>query len=260
MIGVFDSGVGGLSVVRQIFKQLPEYQIIYFGDTARLPYGTKGADFVKTYSSKISSLLLDKGAKIIVVACHTSSAWASNHLKKKFEVPVFEMISPTLKEVIKTTKNNRVGIIGTPGTIKSGAWDKELLKKNPKLKIYSVACPLFVPLVEEGRIDDKVAEEIVKGYLKKLNNIDTLVLACTHYPMLKKTIQKVLGKKVKIIDPAESLAKELKTFIENNPNLEKKIKKGRKHEFLFSDEPYHVKKISKLCLGKEIEPEINHEI
>lgn len=256
MIGIFDSGVGGLTVVKEIFKKLPEYQIIYFGDTARLPYGTKGADFVRRYSIKITDWLLKKEAKLIVIACHTSSAWASDSLKKKFKkVPIFEVITPAVKEVLSATKNKKIGIIGTPGTIKSGSWKKKLLELDSNLKIYSKSCPLFVPLVEEGWVDKKVTKEIVKEYLNPLieKEIDTLILACTHYPMLEKVIREEIGPKIKIVNPAESLAKELKLFLEKNPQITFKGK-GKNHQFFFSDEPYNLEKISKLCLNQKIQP------
>ncbi len=256
MIGIFDSGVGGLTVVKRIFEYLPEYQIIYFGDTARLPYGTKGAAFVQRYSAKITGWLLKNEAKLIVIACHTSSAWASKALKKEYkDVPVFEMISPTLRQVLLTTNNKRIGVIGTPGTIKSNSWENRLLELDPGLKIYSKACPLFVPLVEEAWINKNITKEIVKVYLKDFKGIDTLILACTHYPMLKKAIKEVIGN-VKIIDPAESLAKELKIFFNDHSQIASKVKKGNKHKFFFSDEPYNLKKISKLCLDREIKPKI----
>jgi len=253
MIGIFDSGVGGLTVVKEIFKYLPKYQIIYFGDTARLPYGTKGAEFVQKYSAKISDWLLNKGAKLIIVACHTSSAWASESLKKKFKgVPVFEIITPAVKKALDSTKNKKIGIIGTAGTIKSEVYKNKLLDLDPYLKIYSKACPLFVPLAEEGWISQKETEKIAKIYLKPLKGkgIDTLILACTHYPLLKNTIKKVVGKKIKIINPAENLAEDLKLFLKNNPG--NKIKQGKKHLFFFSDEPYNFEKMSKFCLGRKV--------
>lgn len=255
MIGIFDSGVGGLTVVKEIFKQLPERQIIYFGDTARLPYGTKGADFVKRYSAKITEWLLNKNAKIIVIACHTSSAWASDYLKRKYKgVPIFEMITPAAKDVVGATRNKRVGVIGTPGTIRSESFRRELLKLDSSLKIYSSSCPLFVPLVEEGLVDEKITTEVVKKYLlpMKEKGIDTLVLACTHYPLLEKTIKEVLGSKINIINPAISVAKEIKTYLEDNPQFASKLKKGDKHQFFFSDEPYNLKKISNLVFRKDI--------
>ena len=271
MIGIFDSGAGGLTVVKEIFKYLPNYQIIYFGDTARLPYGTKGADFVRRYSAKITNWLLERGAKLIVIACHTSSAWASDSLKKQFSVPmgqglagggkgipIFEMITPGTREVLRVTKNQKIGIIGTPGTIKSGSWKKKLLELEPNLRIYSKPCPLFVSLVEEGWVDKKITKEIVKEYLEefKERGIDSLILACTHYPILEKAIKKVMGAKIKIINPAESLAKELKLFLNDNLQIASKIKKGKNHQFFFSDEPYNLEKISRLCLNQKIKPKI----
>lgn len=256
MIGIFDSGVGGLTVVKEIFKQLPDYQVIYFGDTARLPYGTKGATFVKKYSTKIVDWLLHRKAKIIVIACNTSSAWAADSLKKKFKgVPVFEMIEPAVKEAILTTKNKKIGIIGTPGTIKSGAYQERLLKIDPSLEIFSVACPLFVPLVEEGLIEDQITIDAIKKYIDPLKEkgIDTLVLGCTHYPLLKNIIEKVIDSGIKIVNPAESLAREVKMYLDNNPKIKEKIAKGIDHKFFFSDEPYNLEKISKLCFNKEID-------
>ncbi|MDP3882446.1 MAG: glutamate racemase [Candidatus Staskawiczbacteria bacterium] len=255
MIGIFDSGVGGLTVAKEIFKHLPKYQTIYFGDTARLPYGTKGADFVKKYSAKITDWLLSKKSKIIVVACHTSSAWASDFLKKKYKnVPIFDMISFTAKDVASGTKNKKIGIIGTPGTIKSNAWSKAIKKIDPSLKIYSQSCPLFVPMVEMGFTKGPVTEKVAEEYLKsiKSKNVDVLVLACTHYPLLLPVIKKIMGPKVKVINPAESTAKEIKKFLLENPKIEKSVKKGTGHQFFFSDEPYNLEKISKVCFGKKI--------
>ncbi len=271
MIGIFDSGVGGLTVVKEIFKYLPEYQIIYFGDTARLPYGTKGAAFVQRYSAKITDWLLKNEAKLIVIACHTSSAWASESLKKQFSarggsagsgkiIPIFEMITPGAVEAIALTRNKRIGIIGTPGTIKSGSWKRKLLELNAALKIYSKSCPLFVPLVEEGWINKKITKDIVKEYLEEFNDkeIDTLILACTHYPMLEKVIKETVGSRIKVINPAESLVRELKFFLKDNSHIASKIKKGKNHQFFFSDEPYNLKKISRLCFQRNIKIKVEN--
>lgn len=257
MIGIFDSGVGGLTVVKEVFKSLPKEQIIYFGDTARLPYGTKGANFVKKYSEKITDWLLNRNAKIIIVACNTASAWASESLKKKFkDTPIFEMINPVINDVLLSTKNKRVGIIGTPGTIKSNVYQQKLLKAEPNIKIFSQPCPLLVPLVEEGLLCDKITVEIVKKYIEplKTKGIDTLVLGCTHYPLLKRVIEETVGHKIKVINPAESLVREVKKYLQENPNLAKKIKRGSEHKFFFSDEPYNLEKISKFCFNKKINP------
>lgn len=260
MIGIFDSGVGGLTVAKEVLKELPEYQIIYFGDTARLPYGTKGSGFVRKYSAKITEWLLNKNAKIIIIACNTSSAWASDFLKKKYKAtPIFDMISYTAKDVNNITKNKRIGVIGTPGTIASGSWEKSLLKINPKMKVFSKACPLFVPMAEMGFTKGNVAEAVAEEYLKglKLKKIDVLVLACTHYPLLKETIKKVMGSDIKIINPAEILAKEIKKYLVENTETAKSIRKGGAHKFFFSDEPYNLEKISHLCFNKKIKPIIN---
>lgn len=256
MIGIFDSGVGGLTVVKEIFKYSPGSQIIYFGDTARLPYGTKGANFVKKYSEKITRWLLQKKVKIIIIACNTSSAWASDFLKRKFKnIPIFEMINPAIKEALAKTKNKKIGVIGTPGTIKSGVFEKKLLEADSSLKIFLKPCPLFVPLVEEGLLNDRITLEIIKKYLEPLKEkgIDTLILGCTHYPLLKPAIKKMMGANVEIINPAESLAKEVKIYIQNN---EKKKIKQNVHKFFFSDEPYNLEKIAKICLNKKINPVI----
>lgn len=255
MIGIFDSGVGGLTVAKEIFKYLPNYQTIYFGDTARLPYGTKGAEFVKKYSDKITEWLLGRKAKIIVIACHTSSAWASEFLKSKYKnIPIFDMITPAAREVSLSTKNKKIGIIGTPGTVKSSAWSRKLKKINPSLKIYLQACPLFVPLVEEGLVNNGITAVIVKKYLEPLKKqkIDTLILGCTHYPLLLNAIKKFMGPNVKIINPAESAAKEIKKFLDSNDKIKESVKKGKKHQFFFSDEPYNLEKISKICFGRKI--------
>jgi glutamate racemase len=257
MIGIFDSGVGGLTVVKEFLKYLPEYQIIYFGDTARLPYGTKGDAFVKKYSEKITEWLLKKRAGIVVIACNTVSACAADFLRSNHKgVPIFDMINLSAEEVVLNTKNKKIGIIGTPGTIRSNAWTKKLKKLDPSLKIYLQSCPLFVPMVEMGFTKGQVTEKLVREYLKKIksNNVDTLVLACTHYPLLEKVIKKVMGPKVKIINPAESAAKQVKKYLEEHQDLAKKIKKGNNHKFFFSDKPYDLEKINHLCFKKKINP------
>jgi len=208
MIGIFDSGIGGLTVVKEFLKYLPEYRLIYLGDTARLPYGTKSPNLIRKWSKEISQWLLKKGAKIIVIACHTSSSLAADFLKKEFSnIPVFEIITPGIEKAVKLTKNKKIGIIGSPATIKSKVHQKKLLKINPGLKIYTQACPLFVPLVEEGWIRRRQTKEIAEEYLMPLKRkgIDTLILACTHYPLLKKIISDIVGKIVKIIDPDKDL-------------------------------------------------------
>jgi len=256
MIGIFDSGVGGLTVVKEVFKQLPNHQIIYFGDTARLPYGTKGEVFVKRYSKKITQWLLDNGANVIVIACNTSSAWAADYLKKEFpNVPIFEMINPAINDAKDISTNRRVGVIATPGTIKSNIY----VKKLKGYKVFSKACPLFVPLVEEGWINDDIAIKVANKYLSTLkqSKIDTLVLGCTHYPLLQNIIRKIMGNKVKIINPAFTITKNLKEFLKLNPLIIKKTSKNPSHIFHFSDNPYNFEKISHICFKKKLKIKIS---
>ena len=255
MIGIFDSGVGGLTVVKEVFKYLPDYQIIYFGDSARLPYGTRGAAFVKKYSGKITDWLLRKNAKIIIVACNTASSLAADSLKKRFKgIPIFEMIDPAVFGALATTKNKKIGIIGTRGTIKSGSYQQKFFKADPTVELFTQPCPLLVPLVEEGMLDDKVTVEMLKRYIEPLKEkgIDTLVLACTHYPLLKTVIESTINSGIVVVNPAEVLAKQVKEFLDNNPKI--KIKKGTEHKFFFSDEPYNLEKISHMCFNKKIVP------
>lgn len=260
MIGIFDSGIGGLTVVKEFFRFFPKYQIIYFGDNARLPYGTKSPHLIKKWSKEIVQWLLDKGAKVIVIACHTASALAADFLRKEFpKIIFFDIISPGIKTAVQFSQNKKIGIIGTPSTIKSQIHKKKLLKIDSSLKIYSRACPLFVPLVEEGWVEHKVTQEIAKIYLDPLKKkkIDTLILACTHYPILEKTISKIMGKKVKIINPARDLVGDFKNFLQNNKKVELKLKKNKNHYFFFSDQPYNFNRLSQLCLRREINFKIN---
>ena len=254
MIGIFDSGVGGLTVAKEILKNTNRQQIIYFGDTARLPYGTKTPAFIRKISRKITKWLIKKGAEIIVIACNTSSALAGDTIKREFKAPVFDVISPSIKDVLQSTKNKKVGVIGTPATIKSLQWQKKIKRKDKSIKVYSVSCPLFVPLVEEGWVDKKITKAIAEDYLKPLKEkqIDVLVLACTHYPLLKDTIREVMGKKVKIIDPAKNLAKEINLFLNKNQKSNSSFSQKKNNYFFFSDAPYNFEKISKLCFGRKV--------
>ena len=259
MIGIFDSGIGGLTVVKEFLRYLPDHQIIYFGDTARLPYGTKSPKFIENCSGQIVEFLLSKGAKAIVIACHTASALAADSLKEKFKnVPIFEIITPGIKKATRITQNKKIGVIGTPGTIKSGVHERELLKIEPDLKIYTKACPLFVPLVEEGWIHKKETKSIIKNYLGVMRDkkVDSLILACTHYPLLKDEIAAVLGKKVSIINPAYDLSLEFREKIKNDRKFSSLFKKGKNHQFFVSDNPYNFQIMSRLCLGIKINPKI----
>jgi len=259
MIGIFDSGIGGLTVVKQIFKTLPQYKIMYFGDTARLPYGTKSKEAIIKFSIENTEFLLKKGAKIIVIACHTASSIAANILREKFpNVPIFDVASSGLEKAVSISRRKRIGIMGTTGTIKSGVHEKFLKNLNPDIKVFPKACSLLVPLIEEGWLKRMETRKILRYYLRplKLKQIDVLVLACTHYPLLFKMINNISGKSVKIVDPAEELALELKSFIKKNPEIEAKLEKnGKKNKFYVSDVPYRFNDLSKKILGEKIDVE-----
>ena len=211
-IGVFDSGLGGLTVVKAIQRELPREKLVYFGDTARIPYGTKGPDTIRHYARQIVRFLIQKEkVKAVVVACNTSSAWALKDMRQAFSIPILGVIEPGAYAAVEVTRNGRIGVIGTEGTIQSGAYPEAIHHLMPQSKVIVKACPLFVPLVEEGKLSGPVAEAIVREYLRPLlkARIDTLLLGCTHYPLLKKTISKIAGKKIKIVDSAEETARSL---------------------------------------------------
>src|SRR5262245_7321568 len=206
-IGIFDSGLGGLTVVRQIHKVLPQEDLIYLGDTARVPYGTKSPSTVTRFACEDTQFLMQRNVKAVVVACNTCSAWALPMLEQKFPVPTFGVIVPGVRAALERTRNQRIGVIGTTATIRSRAYSNGILAVGGA-KVFTQACPLLVPLVEEGWLNHSVTLAVLREYLRPMlaNRIDTLVLGCTHYPLLKKAIQKVAGKKIALVDSAESCA------------------------------------------------------
>lgn len=214
-IGVFDSGVGGLTVVREIIRQLPSEQVIYFGDTARVPYGSKSKETVIDYSRQIIRFLLTKKVKAIVVACNTASAYALDAIAPEVDIPIMGVVRPGALMAAETTVNGNIGILGTEGTVKSGIYTEILHEHNPKLNVIGKACPLFVPLVEEGLLEDPVTDEIARRYLKPMqdSNIDTLVLGCTHYPLIRSTIRKIMGEGVNLVNPAYETAISLRGLL-----------------------------------------------
>ena len=207
-IGIFDSGVGGLTVFREIRRHFPHEDILYFGDTARVPYGPKSPDTIIQYSIQNARFLLQNRAKIIVVACNTASALALPTLQSMLKVPVIGVISPGAKAAVENSDNHKIGIIGTYGTVNSGAYQQEIHKINPQIEVLAKACPLFVPLVEEGWEDHAVTHQIASEYLAEFlkAGYDTLILGCTHYPILKNTLNTVTNGKIKLIDSAEVIA------------------------------------------------------
>ena len=255
MIGVFDSGLGGLTVVKELLNKLPQYKILYFGDTARTPYGTKSAETVKRYAIENTRFLLERSAKIIVVACHTVSSVAITNLKEKFpDIPFFEVVTPSFKKALKLTKNKKVGLIATRTTVENGIYNQLFSSANPDIKLYANPAPLLVPLIEEGWLKKPETRRIVKKYLipLKMRGIDTLILGCTHYPLIKKIIQEKAGKRIKLVDPSEEIALEIKNFIENNPEVAKDLQLNGEPEIFVSDITPNFEKIAQLFLGRKI--------
>ena len=252
-IGVFDSGVGGLTVVKQLLKKFPRESIVYFGDTARIPYGTKSEEIVRRYALEDSMFLLDKNVKVVVVACNTASAIAVSMLKEILPVPVIGVIEPGAKAAIKYTKNQKIGVIGTAATIRSNSYTKEILALQPEAQIIPQACPLFVPLVEEGWIDEETTYLVAERYLQglRLNKIDTLILGCTHYPLLRNAIQKTVGKKVKLVDSGVETAEEVELILKKN-RLLANMEQTPKNYFYLSDMPYKFQEIAERFLERSI--------
>ena len=214
-VGVFDSGIGGLTVAREIMRNLPSEKIVYFGDTARVPYGSKSRETVIRYSRQIIHFLQEQKVKAIVVACNTASAFALDAVKDELDIPILGVIEAGAKVAAQETRNKRVGIIGTVGTVGSGIHASYLKELDPEITVIGKACPLFVPLVEEGWYHDPVTEEVARRYLKELQEqeIDTLILGCTHYPLLRSTIRKIMGEEVRLVNPAYETALELKKLL-----------------------------------------------
>ena len=210
-IGVFDSGVGGLTVAREIMRNLPTERIIYFGDTARVPYGNKSRETVLRYSRQIVRFLQSQGVKAIVVACNTASALALSELEKEISIPIIGVVKTGAKVAADTTNNKKVGVIATESTIQSGMYQNYIREIDPKIQVFGKACPLFVPLVEEGWLNDDVTKQVAERYLQELKSeqIDSLILGCTHYPLIRETVGETMGADVKLVNPAYETAVEL---------------------------------------------------
>lgn len=253
-IGVFDSGFGGLTVAKEIMNQLTNEKIIYFGDTARIPYGSKSKETIIKYAAQIIRFLLTKDVKAVVIACGTASAQALDDVKELFDLPIIGVVEPGSSAAVRATKNNRIGIIGTEGTIASKSYEQLIDKNKQNINVYSVACPLFVPLVEEGWLEDEVTVEVVRRYLAQLKkeDIDTLVLGCTHYPLLTKVIGDFMGDGVTLINTAFETAHELEQL------LDKRNLRGNhvdvEHEFYVSDRAKKFEAFARLILHKPLRP------
>jgi len=252
-IGVFDSGIGGLTVYKALKEKLPNEKVIYLGDTARLPYGTKSAETIIKFSEGNALFLLTKSVKIIVVACNSASSYALPYLQNKFDIPVVGVIEPGAEAAVHAGKA-KIGVIGTDATIKSGAYEKAIIEKKTGTRVLSKACPLFVPLVEEGWIDHKVTRLVIEEYLLPLKEqgIDTLVLGCTHYPVLKEVIADVLGREITLIDSALTTSEKVYVILKSlgwigepgNP---------AEDEFFVTDFPERFKQVGEIFLRRKLE-------
>lgn len=229
-IGVFDSGVGGLTIVHAIRQLLPRESIVYFGDMARLPYGTKSKEQILSFSIQNTLFLLKHKVKAVVVACNSSSSAAYSFLKRHFNLPIIDVIEPAAESAIEVSKSGKIGVIATQATIESAAYERALFHLNPRVKIAAGACPLFVPLVEEGWLQGKITEDIIRTYLKPLlqKKIDTLILGCTHYPLLRKSLERVLPSDVRVVDSVFPTVQKLASILD---------KKGLKYPVSRSSAP-----------------------
>ena len=251
-IGIFDSGIGGLTVVREIINRLPGERLIYLGDTARVPYGIKSKSTVIKYAESNARFLLSRGIKILVVACNTASAHSLEVLKQTLSIPVIGVIEPGARKAASSSIKGNIAVIGTPSTIKSGAYSKAIHDVDPNLKVFSKACPLFVPLAEEGWHSGEITRKIIETYLVDLlkKDIDVMILGCTHYPLLKSAIKDVVGDEILLVDSAEETAAEISSLVETDghegiPDI--------KNEYFLTDDSESFIRIAGKFLGKELE-------
>lgn len=253
-IGVFDSGVGGLTVVKAISEHLPQENIIYFGDTARVPYGVKSVEVIAHYATQITEFLLEKRVKMLVIACNSMAAVASEVIRDLSDVPVLDVISAGAQRAVADTRNQRVAVIGTLATINSGAYIKAIQSLQHEVQVMSQACPLFVPLVEEGWLDHSVTRQVAEEYLQPMlqDGVDSLVLGCTHYPLLKPLLQQVVGDDVQLIDSAETVAREIGSQLQAQQLQNTQAEAGR-YDFYVTDVPQRFQAVGERFLGRPLQ-------
>ena len=252
-IGVFDSGIGGLTVLKEIFRVLPDESTIYLGDTARVPYGIRSPETVMRYSFENTRFLVSKGIKLLVIACNTASSISLTEIKKKMSIPVIGVIEPGANAAVKSTRNEKIGIIGTEATIRSSSYKKAIRAIDSGAEVFGLPCPLFVPLVEEGWTEGKIAVMVAEKYLKGIKNkgIDTLVLGCTHYPLLKSVVSEVMGSDIRLIDSAVETAKSIKEILKSK-GIERKSKARPLREIYVTDSPERFIKVGERFLEQKI--------
>jgi len=251
-IGVFDSGLGGLTAVKSLMRELPNENIVYFGDTGRLPYGTKTEETIKRYSKSDINFLLSKDVKMVIIACGTASSVALDSLKDEYDIPIIGVVEAGAKAAVTKNKNGKIGVLGTSATINSNSYFNMIKKLSPETEVYQKACPLFVPLVENGHFDTKVTELVIEEYLTPIKEagVDTLILGCTHYPLLEKAIKRFMGDNVSIINVCDELAKTVKGVL-GDDELNESTKEGIA-EYYVSDAPESFEKLGGVFLDRKI--------
>ncbi|MDQ2890490.1 MAG: glutamate racemase [Gemmatimonadota bacterium] len=254
-IGVFDSGIGGLTVVRELMRQLPDEDIIYFGDTARVPYGPKSPETVTRYAHEITTFLRDQGVKTVVVACNTATAHAMESLREHFDIPITGVIEPGARAAVRASASRRIGVLGTNGTITSGAYERAIHAFGEDVFVTARACPLFVPFVEEGWTEHPAIELVAHDYLASLRDtaIDALVLGCTHYPLIKPVIARAVGPHIRLIDSAEETAAEVASLLTERGMRRAAGSTPAQYRFIASDVPEQFRNLGKRFLGSAID-------
>jgi glutamate racemase len=263
MIGIFDSGLGGLTIVKAILQQLPEYQLLYLGDTARNPYGSRSQDLIYQFTCQATDYLFSNGCELVIVACNTASAEALRKLQQEWlpkNYPgkrVLGVIRPVAEEAVSQSRIKSIGVVGTRATINSEAYIRELQDQDSEVKVFQQACPLLVPLIEEGYSGRPETMKIIRGYIRSLkkNKIDTLILGCTHYPLVYKQFQQALGKRVKVLDSPSIVVKKLEDYLNRHPEINNKLKRGSDHKFLVTDVTENFQDIAQKFLNQKIDLE-----
>ncbi len=258
MIGVFDSGIGGLTVVKALLEQVPGHDITYLGDTARTPYGSKSADTIIRYSINNTGFLLRKGARLIVIACNTASSYAFEAVREQYHLPVFEVIEPGARQAVERSRRLRIGVIGTRATIASGGYERAIKALRPEAKVVTAACPLLVPLVEEGWVRKAETAMIVRKYMHPLKTmqIDTLILGCTHYPVLRKVIQRKIGARVVLVDSADAIAQRVGHYFKTHPSNGPANDQPGRLKIFVTDTADQFQKSARLILGRPVNIEL----
>lgn len=256
MIGIFDSGVGGLSVVKELLRLSPETPFLYYGDTARVPYGNKSKETVERYAKEDADLLLSHSAQVVVVACNTASALALDELRKKVTVPLFNVVEPAVAKALQVSKSGKIGVIGTHATIESGVYQRLLKEARKDVNVFVNPAPLLVPLIEEHWMKRPETKKILRHYLRplKLAEVDTLILACTHYPLLEKEIAGIMGKKVTVVNPSYEVAHTIVEYLKSHSELVTK-NGDNKNNFYVSDDPTRFSRVATWWLGQAIRAE-----